>query len=140
MLKPGMRGEMRKAPARQAPHWSVPVVLAMLGLRALVPAGFMLAPVDGRPAVVLCDSDATASLHQHDQRAGHDHSRHHHHQHPDPTCPYAQSSGPAPLPTLPVLTQPVLAEARALSAQSAQTHALPGPTRLHSSRGPPALA
>jgi hypothetical protein len=37
----------------------------MLLLRALVPAGFMLASIDGGLAVVLCDADATASLYRH---------------------------------------------------------------------------
>ena len=45
-------------------HWAAPFVLAMLLLRALVPAGFMLAPVDGGLAIVLCDADATASLYR----------------------------------------------------------------------------
>ncbi len=49
-------------------HWATPFVLAMLLLRALVPAGFMLAPVDGGLAVVLCDADGAASLYRH---AGH---------------------------------------------------------------------
>lgn len=41
----------------------------MLVLRSLVPAGFMLAPVNGGLAVVLCDADATAAMYGH---AGHD--------------------------------------------------------------------
>jgi len=43
-------------------------VLAVLLLRALIPAGFMLASVNGGLAVVLCDADATASLYH---RASH---------------------------------------------------------------------
>lgn len=50
-------------------HWAAPFVLAMLVLRSLVPAGFMLAPVDGGLAVVLCDADATAAMYGH---TGHD--------------------------------------------------------------------
>jgi len=49
-------------------HWATPFVLAVLLLRALIPAGFMLASVNGGLAVVLCDADATASLYR---RAGH---------------------------------------------------------------------
>ncbi len=41
----------------------------MLVLRSLVPAGFMLAPVNGGLAVVLCDADATAAMYGH---AGHE--------------------------------------------------------------------
>jgi hypothetical protein len=51
--------------------WVAPFVLAMFVLRALVPAGFMLAPVNGGLAIVLCDADATASL---DRPAAHDRS------------------------------------------------------------------
>lgn len=51
-------------------HWVAPFVLAMLVLRSLVPAGFMLAPVDGGGlAVVLCDADATVAMYGH---TGHD--------------------------------------------------------------------
>ena len=76
-------------------HWAAPLVLVMLCLRALVPAGFMLASVNGRPAVVLCDSMAAPG-------GTHEHVGHHHpgHAHLDPTCPFAQSSGPAPPPAM----------------------------------------
>src|ERR1700692_1580667 len=67
-------------------HWAAPFVLAMLCLRAFVPAGFMLAPVDGQLAVVLCDTDAQGALQGHH---AHDHAAGHHHAQTDPTCPYA---------------------------------------------------
>ena len=118
-----------------ARHWAAPFVLAMLCLRALVPAGFMLAPIDGRLDIVLCDADATAALHHH---GGHDHSGHHHTQ-LDPTCPYAQSAGPAPLPVLPVLASALIAFVWARPVQVAQTHDQFGPIRLQFPRGPPSL-
>jgi len=110
------------------------LLLVMLALRALVPAGFMLAPVDGRPAIVLCDTDAPGAPHQH---AGHHHAGH---AHLDPTCPYAQSAGPAPLPALPVLTGAPAATAGALPTPTAQVHARFGPSRQQSPRAPPASA
>src|ERR1700688_3215505 len=82
-----------------APRWVAHFVLALLCLRAFVPAGFMLAPVDGRLEVVVCDTDATNVGHHHH---GHEHPGHHHTQ-TDLTCPYAQSAGPAPLPALPTV-------------------------------------
>lgn len=109
-------------------------VLIMLALRALVPAGFMLAPVDGQPAIVLCDTDAPGVPHQH---AGHHHAGH---AHLDPTCPYAQSAGPAPLPALPVLTGAPAATAGALPTPKAQVHARFGPSRQQSPRAPPLSA
>jgi len=109
-------------------------LLAMLGLRALVPAGFMLAPEDGRLVVVLCDSNAPGAAHRHDshQHAGHTHS--------DPTCPYAQSAGPTPLPALPAITAAPMATVLLLPAQVSQTFVRFGPSRQQSPRAPPQFA
>ena len=130
-----MRRRTKRLQYSGARHWAAPFVLAMLCLRALVPAGFMLAPIDGRLDVVLCDTGAPAALHY----GGHDHSRHHHTQ-IDPTCPYAQSAGPAPLPVLPVLVSAPIRFIRARPVQVAQTQPQFGPLRLHFPRGPPHLA
>jgi len=128
-------------------HWAAPFVLTMLCLRAFIPAGFMLAPVDGQFAIVLCDTDAPGgaqSSHTHSSYTqghhGHDHAAGHHHAQTDPSCPYAQSSGPAPLPALPVLAAVHVATLSALPIQAAQTHPRFGPTRQQSPRGPPRLA
>ena len=116
-------------------HWAAPFVLAMLCLRAFIPAGFMLAPVDGQLAVVLCDSDAPGAHHHH---GGHEHSGHQHTQ-TDPTCPYAQSAGPAPLPTLPALAAEQIVSVAVRPVEVAQTHAHFGPARQQFPRGPPHL-
>ena len=123
---------------RCARRWSTALVLLMLGLRAAVPAGFMLAPVDGRLAVVLCDTDARSALAR--SGHGHDHGTGHHHQHLDPTCPFAQSAGPAPLPEFPVLGPQPLAGGIVLPEATGRTDPNYGPVRQHSSRGPPHLA
>jgi hypothetical protein len=131
---PAMRSRGNGITAGQR-HWASPWVLAMLCLRAFIPAGFMLAPVEGRPAVVLCDTDAAPS-HRH---AGHEQAGSHHHAQFDPTCPYAQSAGPAPLPVLPALEpQPVLTTLR-LPEQLQQVFHLSGPPRQHSARAPPSF-
>ena len=129
-------------------HWTAPFVLAMLLLRALVPAGFMLAPVDGHLAVVLCDADGTAALHSgHDMSGhdmpGHDMPGHEHpggHTHPDPTCPYAQSAGATPIPFLPAAALLIAPAAAQFPELLAQTHTPFGPARQQSPRGPPRLA
>jgi hypothetical protein len=117
-------------------HWATPLVLAMLCLRALVPAGFMLAPIDGRLQIVLCDSAAPARAPHHQ---GHDHGAHRH-AIADPNCPYAQSAGPAPLPALPMLAAAPVANAPAVHGNLSQTHVPFGPVRQHSPRAPPLLA
>jgi hypothetical protein len=161
-------------------HWAAPLVLAMLCLRALVPAGFMLVPAHGGLEVVLCDQDASrlsqghstggdhqhpggsapgsghhrhsdssdysASLHhQHSDPAavsGAAHGQHadgsaHHHLHPDPTCPYAQSSGPAPLPALPQIAAAPSGVLTGAPVAHSQTHGHFGPDRQQSPRAPP---
>ena len=109
------------------------VLLALLCLRALVPAGFMLArSVDG-VTVVLC-SVAAAKHHQ-----GHEHSGHNHAA-VDPTCPYAQSAGPAPLPALPKLSVTPPDPSYAALRRDAQTIVQFGPLRRYASRAPPSNA
>jgi hypothetical protein len=129
------------------------LVLGLLFLRALIPAGFMLAPVDGHLAFVLCSLDLPvdamsagampASHHamhaMHAMHAGRDHAGQQHGAHGDPTCPYAQSSGPAPLPTLPLLLSGTTFEHPRLPAAITQTLLSFGPIRQPSSRGPPLL-
>lgn len=129
-----MRPRMNEATFRRPSDWVARLVLAMLCLRALVPAGFMLMPIDGRLGVVLCDSYAAGAMHHH---GGHHHSGH---AHPDPTCPYAQSAGPAPLPTLPTLSATPIASVLLLPTQFSQTRAQFGPPRQQSPRAPPPLA
>ncbi|MBV9343488.1 MAG: hypothetical protein JO341_13355 [Gammaproteobacteria bacterium] len=106
---------------------AAPWVLALLCLRALLPAGYMLAPVAGHAAVILCDGGP----------APHPHA---HHGHSVPTCPFAQSAGPAPPPAGPSLAAPPVATALAGPACRAQTCPHPGPARQQSPRAPPVLA
>jgi hypothetical protein len=113
--------------------WVAPALL----FRALIPVGFMLEPVAGRAEIVLCGADAPRAMHAH---GGHDPAAHHQHSHADPTCPYAQSAGPTPLPSLAVLTAAPMAPVFELPARIQQTHAHFGPTREHAPRAPPRLA
>ena len=116
------------------PAWAPLLVFAALFLRALVPAGFMLAPMDGRLALVLCDAEMSAGEHQHH---GHDNAAHHESSHGDPTCPYAQSAGPAPLPTLLVLASAATLDQLIAPSRATQTLLRCGPTRQQTPRGPP---
>lgn len=118
-------------------RWATLLLLGMLFLRALIPAGFMLAPVDGSLAFVLCEPGVLAGGHHH---GGHDHAAHHHGAHTDSTCPYAQSAGPAPLPTLPVVAGGGVSGLVVSPTALAQTFLRCGPPRQESCRGPPRLA
>jgi len=143
---------MQGKPSIKTPGWPTLLILGLLCLRGLVPAGFMLAPVEGHLAVVLCSLEeppgaGTAGampgaamptgLHHHHPQMVHDHAAHQHGPHADPTCPYAQSAGPAPLPTLPVLVGITPSERPRLPAAITQTWLGFGPLRQPSSRGPP---
>jgi hypothetical protein len=119
------------------------IVLAVLCLRAFVPAGFMLAPVDGRVSFVLCDPAVLAAshgMHTTHGPASHEHAAHHHGSHIDPNCPYAQSAGPAPLQTLPTLAGDLISIGLELPTEFAQIFIQFGPTRQQFPRGPPQLA
>ena len=124
-------------------RWAAVVVLAVLAVRALVPAGFMLAPVDGRVSYVLCEPDVLGSLQahaHHHHHAGQDHTTHAGAAHADSTCPYAQSAGPAPLRALPVLAGSTIMVARVAPESLYQVSLPSGPIRQHLPRGPPILA
>jgi hypothetical protein len=112
------------------------VILALLlAVRALVPAGFMASATEAGLQLVFCDAAATAA-----QMAGH-HAHHHSHGGTtDPGCPYAQSSGPAPLPSIPMLASDVRFAQVVERAPAATLAFIQGPPRQQSPRGPPALA
>ena len=139
--------------------WAKLLILGLLFLRALVPAGFMLAQVDSGIALVLCDAAIPAGepQHQHhhhghdtgtghDTGAGHDSGASddsaagHAGAHGDPTCPYAQNAGPAPLSALPVIAGAATVDQLGLAPAVTQTFSIPGPTRQQTPRGPPSLA
>jgi len=123
------------------PGWATLLVLGLLFLRALVPAGFMLAQVDGRLAFVLCDAETPAGEHPHQHHhAAYANAAHHEGMHGDPTCPYAQSAGPAPLPTLPAIAGATGVDQLDLPVAVTQTLLSFGPARQQTPRGPPTLA
>jgi hypothetical protein len=91
------------------------------------------------PAMPAMPAGAMPASHHHMHMAM-GHAGHEHGAHGDPPCPYAQSGGPAPLPTLPVLAGGATFERPRLPAAITQTLLGFGPKRLPSSRGPPHLA
>jgi hypothetical protein len=127
------------------------LVLTVLCLRALIPAGFMLAAVDGRLQVVLCDASASMAMHEGamsgmqgmsgppgDGSGQHEHSRPDH-SHADPNCPFALSAGPAPLPFLSVLPPRPVAPRFSAASINAHISSPCGPARAQAARAPPGL-
>jgi hypothetical protein len=110
------------------------LVAPVLALRALIPAGFMAASVDGAWQIVLCRPEVMAGghHHHHGQRSGVAVG--------DPTCPYAQSAGPALMPTLPELPASASMHGAAQPQAMTQTRLTFGPPRQQTPRGPPLLA
>jgi hypothetical protein len=85
----------------------------------------------------LCEPDVMVAVGHH--HAGHHHAAHQHGAHGDPSCPYAQSAGSAPLPTLPVLAGGGPLHRFASPPAVTQTVLSFGPPRQPVSRGPPTL-
>ncbi len=119
------------------------LLLGALWLRALVPAGFMLAPADGHLSFVLCQASGTGGAvgMPHGEALDGPGSQH---RHPasdaDPNCPYAQSAGPALLPALPVVARSPARIAFTIPAVLAQAGLRFGPPRELLPRGPPLSA
>jgi hypothetical protein len=114
---------------------SVAILALLLAVRALVPMGFMASATEAGIQLVFCDAGAMAV-----HAAGH-HAHHHHAGGTtDPGCPYAQSSGPAPLPSLPMLASDVRIVCITSPVESSAVLALQGPLREQSPRGPPFLS
>lgn len=105
------------------------LVLPAMALRALIPAGFMAASVEGAWQIVLCQPDGIAGAHHH-----------HHHHTPQSPCPYAQSAGPALLPTVPLMPAAADVHSERPAEAISQTRLTFGPPRRQFPRGPPALA
>ena len=117
----------RSRPIR--PLWLL--ALALVAMRALVPAGFMPGIVDGQPSIVLCapgvmdTSRGAMPMHLHGA-----------HRAPS-TCPYAQSAAPALTPA--IAPPPGRAPASRVRPVPVFAHATAdnGPKRHQSPRAPP---
>lgn len=135
--------------ARRCPPWLGVLAVAVFGLRALVPSGYMLAVVDGHTRLVMCAAgfrlasgmpDMPGMTHDGAMDSSADGNRVAHAAPDSAHCPYALSSGaglPGRLaePQLPffVLLQPTRAPA-------VESVPVPPPPRFHAPRGPPSLA
>ena len=117
---------------RRASRWPALLAVLAFGLRALVPTGFMLAPVDGHVQWTLCpDAGAHAHHHHAGMPAGHAQQLH---------CPFALASAAPLAAALPALVPPH-AELRLPVAEPARPgRAADSPYRHAAARGPPTLA
>jgi hypothetical protein len=127
------------------------LLLPLLLLRGLVPAGFMIDASGGSLSIVMCGGDGplntAVSEHNshamhHAQQQGDEHAGHHgsgHDQHKNSICPFAIAGSAATfvsVPSLPVNIEPVRTEATDVVA----FRGLHGPSRAQQSRAPPYLS
>ena len=117
--------------ARRRPRWLAVLAVAVLGLRALIPTGYMIAAVDGSARLVVCPAGIHHASGMHG--AGHasfdaDH------------CPYAFSGGAGLLPALPESQPPYFATLGPARAPAIESVPAPPPARFRAPRGPPSLA
>jgi hypothetical protein len=131
---------MRQA-LHRSPHFrrtlSVLAALA-LALRALIPTGFMLAPVDGHAQIVMCPAGLHQAGHAHHAGAAAGHAAGS--AHAADQCPFALAGGPGLTGAASDLSDPhffLLQPPRTVAFASV---AISPPLRHHAPRGPPALA
>jgi hypothetical protein len=107
------------------------LLLPLLALKALLPAGYMLSPEDGRLRVVMCSQGLaalTTPAHEGDDAPAGD----------MPVCGYAIAAVAAPPPVLASAWLPVRAAQLPEAVDSLPTAAI-SLRRYQSPRGPPAL-
>ncbi len=110
------------------------VISLVFVLRALVPVGYMWAPVAGHVAVVACADYApdviSAALHSHHHHGG-DHSA------AAQNCPFALPAGAALAAMLPALAKPNFQIVAAPTPDFDQSEPRVIPLRFRAARGPP---
>jgi hypothetical protein len=126
------------------------LLLPLLFLRGLVPAGYMIAVTENGLEIVLCDSgiyrDSAVAQQLASTQQGSEHpGEHHHHgkgnvQHDHSICPFAVAATGAPAPELPELNTGSEVGVGSFMEDCRIIAGLSGPSRAQQSRAPPALA
>jgi hypothetical protein len=136
---------------RRRPLWLGVLAVAIFGLRALIPTGYMLAAVDGHARLIVCPGgvhaapatmsmehgidigrgamDAAAAMHH----AGHAASGAEH-------CPYALSGGPGLVAASLESAEPYFSLLQPARAPAVLSVSRAPPPRYHAPRGPPSPA
>jgi len=118
------------------------LLLPLLALRALVPAGYMLSSGSGELLLVLCDGGLTG-WDTHAMSGHHEHAPHHHDHGHDrmPSagehCPFAHAPFNAPPPRMLVMASVPTPVFRFLPRSIDQLPPTTGPPRETSARAPP---
>jgi hypothetical protein len=118
---------------RHAP-FAMPALLALLAallLRAGIPAGYMLAPVDGMPRIVPCTGTAPAVAHHHG--AKHDQ----HGKESEVPCAFALVAPPAMPASPPLIAPPAAAEGLVAPVHAQTPSPRPRPILPPPATGPP---
>lgn len=123
--------------------WFGVVAAALFGLRALIPTGYMFAPVEGHARLVMCPAGihhamgmgAMAGM-EHQVPIGHA-------GHPSPAaeqCPFALAGGAGLLAAVSGPVEPYFSLLRTARAVSIDSVSAAPPYRYHAPRGPPSPA
>ncbi len=126
--------------SRRRLHLVIALLLPLLALRTLVPAGYMVTAADGGLRIVICDAGFAGG-----NTPAHHHGDHHGHQHggtdPQPSggehCPFAHAAVNAPPPLLVSGALVPLLQVTFTSRSSEQLPPATGPPRQTSARAPP---
>jgi hypothetical protein len=113
------------------------LLLPLLALRALVPAGFMLDASSDGLSMVICSGGVykTVSVDHGDQAPVTDHGQQT--QHGDSICPFAVAATGAPAPSALPMVLGALSAIGIVANDVAEFHSLFGPSRVQQSRAPP---
>jgi hypothetical protein len=111
--------------ARRRPLWLGVLAVAVFGLRALLPTGYMLATVEGHARLILCP----AGVHHAEHAAtGAEH------------CPFALSGGASLASANPDPAKPYYSSVQPAPAPVVESVPAAPPPRFHAPRGPPSPA
>jgi hypothetical protein len=133
-------GRHRRLRTRQ---WLGAAAMLVFALRALIPAGYMLAAVEGHTRLVMCPAGVYHGVPRHAMSdMGHALGMNHaaHEALAADHCPFALAGGSGLLSAASLPVEPYFVFLRPGRAQAIASVPTAPPSRYHAPRGPPALA
>ena len=128
------------------------LLLALLALRGLVPAGYMIDTTGGSLSLVVCSSGVYSAAAQADHSKHAEHHHHHQNSHQNEEsnkesaasdhsiCPFALAATGAPTPVLPAIDVAASTEIGRIVDNGSSLFGTFGPSRAQQSRAPPSFS